>query len=71
MAFGLSDDIATRVLVEETLGLQPNADTVDVPNEFRLKVRREVAAIKKAGGAIEVPNSLPAPNNAGGAVPVV
>ena len=34
MAFGLSDDVALKVLVEEVLGTGPSAETITVPLEL-------------------------------------
>ncbi len=62
MGFQISDDIAIKVLIEESLGLAPSAETADVSLEFREKVRREVGAIKDAGGLIEVPAAFPDPD---------
>ncbi len=58
MAFGLSDDIVVKVLVEEVLGTGPTAETITVPMEFRLKIRAEVQAARDAGLVIEIPNTF-------------
>ncbi len=57
VAFGLSDDVVVKVLVEEVLGTGPTAETITVPMEFRLKIRAEVQAAKEAGLMIEIPNT--------------
>ncbi len=62
MAFQITDDIAIKVLVEETLGTGPSPETFDVPLEFREKVRRQIGAIKDAGGVIEIPAAFPDPD---------
>ncbi len=62
MAFGISDEIAIQVLVEEVTGEQPGPDTIDVPLEYRLRVRREVRAIVAAGGQVDIPAAYPDPD---------
>ena len=59
MAFNLDDDVVAMVLEEETLGIGPRLETLHVPEEFRLRVRREVEAIKRAGGVIHIPGTHP------------
>lgn len=62
MAFGIPDDIAIKVLNEEILDADPTPETFDVSIEYRLQVRREVRAIKEAGGEVDVPAAFPDPD---------
>ncbi len=62
MAFGISDLVAVKVLIEEVNGTAPDSDTIDVPQEFRLKVRRQVKEIIDAGGVVEIPTTFPDPD---------
>ena len=61
MAFNITDLIATRVLVEEVLGQDPTPETFDVPLEYRRRIRKEIAAIRKAGGVVDIPATYPDP----------
>ena len=61
MPFNIDDDIVALVLAEETLGTGPTLETLSVSEEFRLRIRREVAAIKRAGGVIDIPSTYPLP----------
>jgi hypothetical protein len=59
MPFGLTDEVVSRVLVEETTGLEPNEETAKVPIEFRLRIRAEIEAIEEAGQIVDVPLAFP------------
>ena len=55
MVFGLDEDVVARVLVEELTGSPPTALTIDVPMEFRLKIREEIAEAQEAGIVVDIP----------------
>lgn len=59
--FNITDEAAIEVVVEETLGISPGPKTVGVPFEYRRRIRNEIAAIKAAGGAVEIPSAYPDP----------
>ncbi len=62
MAFGIPDDVAIQVLVEETTGQEPGPETANVPEQYRLRIRRQVEAIRRAGGQIDIPAAFPDPD---------